>query len=206
MFVMHNNTSRGMTLVEIIVSVGIITVVGMGVAAIQRNIIVNTTILQNTFVTQQKVQRALTKFVKEMRGATQSAGGAYAIEAASTSSITFFANVDADTSIERVRYYVASSTLYRGLTEPTGTIYNMANEGAYALVHNIQNSSTTPIFEYYTKDYDGTSTSTALTSPINIPDVRLVKIMLPVEPSVARSSSFQTYSTQVSVRNLKDNL
>ena len=141
-----------------------------------------------------------------MRGATQSAGGAYAIEAAATSSIAFFANIDGDAPVERIRYFMGTTTLYRGLTEPTGTIYNPANERIREVVHYIKNSSTTPIFEYYTKDYDGNSTSTALASPINIPDIRLVRILLPIDPNAARSPVFQTYSTQVSVRNLKDNL
>lgn len=196
----------GFTLVEVLVAIGILGTISGGVIAFERNIIMQTKALQSSLIAQQQTTRALRSFVKEMRGATHSGGGAYVIEAAATSSVTFFANIDGDTSIERVRYFLASTSLYKALLEPTGTLYNPANEGLYLIVRDIQNSSTSPLFEYYDKNYAGTASSTPLALPINIPDVRLIKMSLPVDPNKARSPVFQTYTTQVSVRNLKDNL
>lgn len=204
----HTRLARrsGFTLIEVVVAIGILGMISGAVITLERNISIQAKAIQSSLIAQQQTTRALRSFLKEMRGATQSAGGAYAIESASTSSITFFANIDNDPLIERVRYFLASTSLYKALLEPTGTLYNLANEGSYVIVRDIRNSSTTPLFEYYDKNYTGTASSTSLALPVDIPEVRLIKMSLPVDPNKARSPVFQTYTTQVSVRNLKDNL
>jgi prepilin-type N-terminal cleavage/methylation domain-containing protein len=196
----------GFTLIEVVVAIGILGMISGAVVTLERNVTMQAKAIQSSLIAQQQTTQALRSFLKEMRGATQSAGGAYAIEAVSTSSITFFANIDSDPSIERVRYFLASTSLHKALLEPTGTLYNPANEGVRVIVRDIRNSSTTPLFEYYDKNYTGTASSTPLAIPVNIPEVRLIKMSLPVDPNKARSPVFQTYTTQVSVRNLKDNL
>lgn len=205
-YLSHKHAMRAMTLIEVVVSIGIITMISSGVVALQRNIIANSKALQSSLIAQQQTHRALLRFVKEIRTAAPSAGGAYALEAAGTSSITFFANIDNDAAIERVRYFLATSTLYKGVVKPVGTVYNLGSETSSLVVTEVVNSSFTPIFAYYTNDYDGTASSSSLAVPINIPDVRLVKIMLPVDPNGIRPPFFYITTTQVSLRNLKDNL
>jgi hypothetical protein len=61
-----------------------------------------------------------------------------------------------------------------------------------------------PIFEYYDNTYDGTGAS--LSAPIDVSTIRLVKatVILDVDPN--RSPVPITATSQVSLRNLKDNL
>lgn len=208
-------TGRGFSMVEVVVSIAIITLLTGSIVTLQRNIFMNSKVLQSSMIAQHQVRKTLEGFSSEVRSATMSAGGAYAIESAGTSSIVFFSNIDIDASIERVRYFYATSSntgstytvLKKGVTKPVGTLYNPANEQISTVMLDVKNGTSTPIFTYFDSSYNGTASSTApLVQPVSIPSIRLIKIFVAVDPNAARSPVYQTYSTQVSVRNLKDNL
>ena len=199
---------RGFTIIEAVVSMSILLMIGLGIIAFERSVLTNTKVLQAELTAQQQERRTLAGFVADLRAATQSSAGAYPIEAAATSTLTFYANIDSDASIEKIRYFVATGTLRRGTIKPTGTVYNSGNEKISTIVRDLANPTSTPIFTYYDTGYDGytSSSSDPLPSPINIPSIRMVKMSIVVNPNGVRSPVMQTYVTQVSIRNLKDNL
>jgi len=200
---------RGFTIIEAVVAITFITLIGAVIVAFQKSVIGDTKIIQSNLVMQTQIRKTLQMFVAEVRASTQSATGGYVIESAATSSLVFYGNIDNDSLVERVRYFVPTTTppivLKKGVTKPTGTVYNLVNEKVSDLVIGIKASSTVPIFTYFDAGYNGTSSSTPLSQPVNIADIRLVKINLPVDPNASRSPVFQTYSTQGMFRNLKDN-
>ena len=135
----------------------------------------------------------------------QSANGAYPIAAAGTSSITFFSDTDKDGTEEQVRYYLASSTLYRGIVKPSGSpLTYSGSETRRVLATGLRNSSTTPVFEYFDGSYAGTSTP--MTYPLAITSVRLVKVNLTIDTDPNKAPILRTFTTQTVLRNLKDNL
>ena len=134
-----------------------------------------------------------------------SANGAYPIASASTSTITFFSDVDADSIEDQVRYYIASTTVYKGVIKPTGSpLTYSGSETTKILATGIRNSSSTPVFEYYDSNYAGTSSP--MTYPLTITSIRLIKINLTIDTDVNKAPIWRTFSTQVGLRNLKDNL
>ncbi len=203
----------GLTILEIVICIGILGLITGGIIAFERNIITTTKVLQTTLVSQRQVRKTMTTFASELRSSVVSANGSYNIESAGTSSIVFYANIDNATDTERIRYFLATSTgttsirvIKRGVTKPTGTTYaTTTNEKISTVVNDIRYATSTAIFTYYDKTYNGTSSTTPLAVPINIPDIRLVKLTLPVDPNAARSPVFQIYTTQIMIRNLKDN-
>lgn len=209
-----HSISRGFTLVEAVIAVGIISMITLGIFTFQRTVITNAKVLQSSMSAQQQVRKTMQTFSAELRSATQSANGSYPIESAGTSSLVFYANIDKDPSIERVRYFYGTSTsggtyntLLKGVTKPVGSVYSTSSEKISYLVYDLKNSSTSPIFTYYDSTYNGTASSTApLPIPVSIPSIRLVMMSLGVDPNAARSPIYNTYKTQVSLRNLKDNL
>lgn len=204
----HCTLEEGFTLIEVLVSISILLMIGSSVIAFERSVLTSSKVLQAELNSQQQVRRTLAAFVSNVRGATQSATGGYAIESAGTSTLVFYTNIDKDSLVERVRYFVSASTLMRGVIKPVGALYLSSNESITRVVSDVANDSSSPVFVYYDSAYDGfTSSSTdPLPLPVNIPAIRLIQIVLTVNPNGVRSPVMQTYSTQVSIRNLKDNL
>ena len=112
-------------------------------------------------------------------------------------SFTFYSDIDNDSLKEKIRYYLSGAILKKGVIKPNGNPlqYNPANEITKEIVHDVTNGGMA-VFNYYDKYYDGTTAP--LSQPVNVLDVRLVKITL--------MTASQTFTTQVSIRNLKDNL
>ena len=146
---------------------------------------------------------ALKTMVAEIRTASTADTGAYVIALATSASFTFYSDIDNDGLKEKVRYFVNGSTLQKGVIKPTGIplTYNAANEKITILIPYVTNAS---IFDYYDKNYDGTGA--ALTSPVNIALIRLVKITVNIDKDPNQAPVTTVLSTQVSIRNLKDNL
>jgi hypothetical protein len=144
--------------------------------------------------------------VKELRTASPGSNGSFTIVQAATNTLTFFSDIDGDLLKEQVRYYLATTTLKKGVIKPTGNplTYNSNNESFFYLAYNIRNSSTTPLFQYFDAYYMGTSSP--ITQPVTPTDVRLIKINLIIDVDPNRAPVIKTYTSQVSIRNLKDNL
>lgn len=198
-------TKRGMTLVELIISMAIVAAVMVVITVFQKDIFTYNTNLSNIVLGQQEGKQAAKTMEKEIRMSALSETGAYPIAEASTSAITFFSDVNSDGTMDQVRYYLSSTTLKRDVIKPTGSplTYIAGNASTSILVYNVVNASSTPIFLYYDGTYAGTTT--ALTQPVNISVIRLVKITLVVDADSKRSPNPTTISEQVSVRSLKDN-
>lgn len=200
----------GLTLIEMIVGVGVFTMILGGIILFQRTVIVSTRMAQTNLTIHSQVRKTLASFATELRAAKPSASGAYSLESVGTSSLIFYSNIDDVTDVERVRYYLATSTtggrydvVKRGVIKAVGTTYPSANEVTSTVVTSVRNASSTPLFTYFDRNYAGTST--ALTLPINIPSVRHVQMNLVVEESSGRATTSRAYTTHVSIRNLKDN-
>ncbi|OHA21494.1 MAG: hypothetical protein A2849_03650 [Candidatus Taylorbacteria bacterium RIFCSPHIGHO2_01_FULL_51_15] len=195
----------GFSLVEVILSLGILALIGLAVFSFQKNVLSLNRLISGNLTSQAEARRALKDMSAEIRSASPSSLGAYALAQTSTSTLTFYSNIDADASVERVRYFIQGTTLKKGILKPSGTplAYNPANETVRESIHNIGNGTTT-LFSYHDTNYDGTSPP--LAEPINISVVRLVKITVLIERSTGTPQSPLTLTTQVSMRNLKDNL
>jgi prepilin-type N-terminal cleavage/methylation domain-containing protein len=197
---------RGMTLVEVLVTASILVVVMMAVAAFQYNVVNYNRSTQIRLTNIQDATSILKIITRELRASTISGNGSYAINAAATSSITFFADIDSDGLPEQLRYYLAGNTMYRGLIKPVGSpaVYNPAQETLKIIATGIVNSAATPVFEYYTGTYTGTSTS--MTYPLVLTSIRLIKTNITIDTDPNKSPVLRTFSTQAALRNLKDNL
>ncbi len=200
----------GLTLIELIVGVGIFTMILGGIILFQRTVIWNTKAAQTNLTIHSQVRRTLASFATELRAARSSASGAYSIESVGTSSVVFYSNIDKVSDIERVRYFLSTSTpgrydvIRKGVTKPVGTAYpTSTSEVISVVVTAVRNSSSTPLFTYFDRNYAGTST--ALSAPINVSAVRHVQMNILVEESAGRGTTSRAYTTHSSIRNLKDN-
>ena len=199
---------KGFTLLEFLFAMAIATVIIVIITTFAKDIITLNSSAQSSMTGVLESRKILSVVVSELRSATQSALGSYPVETASTSTITFFADMNADGIADRVRYFVDLETnrLKRGVVFAIGEppTYDIETETFSTLITNISNSTSTPLFDYYDSNYSGTSTSMSL--PISVPSVRLIKITIVVDEDPNRFPEPSILSSQAVLRNLKDNL
>lgn len=200
------NLQTGFTVVEMIVVVAIFAMISLAVANFQRSIFQTSSTVSGSLTTSYDARVILRTMTRELRTSSVGSNGSYPLVQAATSSITFFADIDSDNVREQVRYFLVGTNLRKGVIKPSGSplSYVPANESVATIATNIRNSTSTPLFQYFSSSYDGTTA--ALTNPVSITAVRLVKINLTLDVDIRKAPVSRTYTSQVSLRNLKDNL
>jgi prepilin-type N-terminal cleavage/methylation domain-containing protein len=198
---------KGFTLVEVIVVLGLLALFVGLISEFQTKIFkYNSSFESGNFVGFDS-QNIIKSMAGEIRSMSPSSTGAYPIEIVGTSTFSFYNDVDNDGLKERIRYFVSDNTLKRGLIKPTGTpsIYASSSEKFVILMSNIENSSSTPIFNYFGSDYSEVNI-TPLPVPINILEIRFVEVDVILAGDPAKLLAPVNVRTKVSIRNLKDNL
>ncbi len=201
----NSHSISGFTVIEMLLSIAIATLVGGGVYLMQKNIFSQNRTVLDMLGSQYDGRQAMKMISTEVREIAPSNLGAYGVVQVGTSSFTFYSNIDDDVARERVRYFLDGTMLKKGVIDATGTplSYPLGQEVVRSIVDDIANG-TTSIFSYYDDQYDGILPS--LVDPINIPDVRLVKVTLIIDRDINSPPGSLVVTTQVSMRNLKDNL
>jgi prepilin-type N-terminal cleavage/methylation domain-containing protein len=199
--------NRGFTLTETIVVIFIFTLLAIGVTTLFTNIFVNSRERLSSIDNIDQASLVATKFTNQIRVASVGNDGSYPINQAGDTQIIFYSNYGQATgTIARVRYYLNKNTLYKGVVIPTGTplSYNLGAESITTVQKDIINFGT-PIFYYYNGDYTGSSTP--LTQPISINQVKYVQINLDIlKKDTKTATTTFTISAGASIRNLKINL
>ena len=199
---------RGFTLIEMLVTIAISSLLMIGAAALVITMFSQGTIRRTALNSVDQVRFTGDDFANEVRDAQPGADGSHAVAEASTSEVVVYSpyGIGSTTTVKRFRYFVSNGTLYRGVTTPTGSplAYDLANEVVTPVVNNLVSTST-PVFTYYDGSYAGTSTP--LTQPVNLTDVRFIQMNLDVEQQNTRTSTTTfTYTAGASIRSLKTNL
>jgi len=204
-FQISNTKYRGFSLVEIIVAVAIAAAIFLAIFNFGQDIFSFNSNAQKNLSAQSDARRVLKTITKELRSASPGSLGSYPIVLASSTAVTFFSNIDSDNYKEQVRYFLQGKELKKGVIKPSGSplSYNPANEAVTILVRDLNNGAT-PIFDYYDSSYTGTSTP--LSQPVQVTKVRLVRVILKIEKDPNKSLGPVVVTSQVFLRNLKDNL
>lgn len=188
-------------MVETLIVIFIFVLIFIVVSTLLRDLFVNNSYLQQRLSAQQEIRSALKKMSSEIRPAATSNTGAYTIGVANVDEFMFYSDTDNDGLYERIRYYFNGLTLERGIIAPTGA--PLTYVGPEKISTLITNVSTTSIFYYYDNKYTGVGSS--LSSPINIIDVRMVKIIVSVDKDPNRPPAPLVEETKIFIRSLKDN-
>lgn len=189
---------QGLTLIELLVSMAVF----MGVLLYVGGYIINILNFQNylspAFETQQELQSTLADMSANLRTMNYSSLGGYPIASASTSSITFFVDYNSDGIYEQVHYFLASSTMWKGVLKPTGNplVYNPANEITYDVIHDIV--STSSVFSYYSSEYAGNGVP--MTYPIDISKIKIIGISVMAQQENQQTPMYA--SMMVTPRNI----
>lgn len=201
-----NTKQKGFTLIETLVATAIFVLVGGAVAIFSKDVFVLSGTVNSSLSAQQDARNILRKFVTEVRTASISNTGAYALANATADRFKFYSDTDADGLKEEIHYYLTSDgkQLKKDVLKPTGSPVQYTGASTTSILINNMKNGATPIFEYYDKNYDGSTAPLSL--PLDILQVRLIKITIIVENDPNRSPVPLTATSQAMMRNLKDNL
>ncbi|MFZ5390971.1 MAG: PulJ/GspJ family protein [Patescibacteria group bacterium] len=194
----------GFTVLESILALGIVALIFLSLGTLATSVIRASQDMNRSLLSYDQARLAINKLTTELRRTSVSSLGSYPLAETETTALTFYANLDQDSDKEKIRYFVEGTTLKRSVTKPSGSplSYQTGSTITDELVYNLTNP--TAIFSYYDNSYDGQSSP--LTPPINTNLVRLIKINLTVDATPNLSPLPYAVSTQVNLRNLKDNL
>jgi prepilin-type N-terminal cleavage/methylation domain-containing protein len=201
----YKNKNSGFSLAETVVTVAVIGVLALTVGKFGGDVFSFNRYFTKSLDVAGDARKVLRPMINEIRGASPSSLGSYAIESAGPTEFIFFTDTDDNGVKERIRYYLEGSILKKGTIVPTGNpyVYNSQNETTIELIKNVQNGAT-PIFTYFDSNYNGSSSP--LSTPVTVTTVRLVRVEVIIDENVNALPPALSVVTQVSFRNLKDNL
>lgn len=193
---------KGFTLFEILIGISISSII---IVALVRLMGTSIPVYRSVFLqtlADETARVQLARMSHELRAAHASDTGAFPLVETSAQRLIFYANVDSDAAIERVRYELVGTDLLRGVTQPTGDpiLYAVASEGVTTIARSIRNG-VSPIFSYYTSDYPAVSTPAA-----DISETTYISFSLTIDADTTTEPPAVTLQSQVQLRNLKSNL
>ncbi len=199
---------NGFSLVEVLVVVAIATMVVLVVGNFGNNIAGLNTLVSLELGSKSDVSQTLQVMTEEIQSAETSAAGTYPIDSASTSSFAFYSDINKNGMAEYVRYFYASSTIYKEEIDATGTpaVYPTSSAIVYDVIDNVLIPSSTPLFSYYGASYTGTQAP--LAEPVGLSAIRLVGVTFEVQAnqsSTMQAAPPQYFSQLIDMRNLDSN-
>ncbi|NBV77547.1 hypothetical protein EBR66_05285 [bacterium] len=195
----HGILVRGTTLIETMVWVIMFLFIFLAIITSIQYFYRTNTYAINQASAVASAQRGIDKMVRILREANYSATGAYPIVSIGTSSITIYSDIDADPSAERVRFFVASSSLRQGAVDSSGDPPAYTGTEAVSVlseyVRNIDSNLVT--FHYY--DVNGVE----ITNFTRIADVRFITIDMIVDVDPLKIPTVLNMKSSATLRNLR---
>jgi hypothetical protein len=141
----------------------------------------------------------------EIRSAAVSSIGSYPLITTTSSTFSFYSDIDHDNLFEQVTYTLSSSTIMKMVIKPTGNplSYATSSQIVSPVIEYVALASSTPLFQYFDSSYTGGEDS--LSEPISVSAVRSVRVSFftDLDPgAVVRPVFFQNFIT---IRNLRSN-
>lgn len=195
---MTPHAPRGFTLVETVVVIGILAIVGTALTGMIAYVYqTNAFIFQETSATD-SARRGVQFALENIREATYGADGSYPIATAATSTISFYADVNNDGTVEKIRYYLQDGTLYRGVTNPAGAppSYTGQTETATVVASYVRNDAATPVFHYYD------DTGAELATPADVSKVASVSAVVGVDVDPRKAPLTYTLIGTATIRSV----
>lgn len=196
---MNNMHTRGVTLLETLIW---ITIASMTMLAIINS--VQYFYRTNTYAVEQSAavtsgQRGIDDMIQTIREAAYSSTGAWPIVSMDSSSFIFYADVDDDPFIERVRFALVNNNLIRGIIDPSGDPPVYTNpETTSVISDNVRNiEQSVLMFQYY--DAEGV----LITDLSRIAEVRFVQATVVVNVNPNRLPNQFTLRSTAALRNVK---
>jgi type II secretory pathway pseudopilin PulG len=201
------NNQTGFTLIEITVTIFTFVVLAYGLIVLVSSILTSSAKQSTLLSDSDQARKIAFSIADELRRSQRGTDGSYNLLSGwvNDQQLTFFADGDNQSDIERIRYFSQNGKLYKGITDFNGSIYDTSKEKIYVVQDNLANGSAA-IFSYYNGNYYGSS-GTPLSLPIDVTDVKFVEVTLKIaNKGGVANTNFYTVTAGATLRDLKTNL
>jgi type II secretory pathway pseudopilin PulG len=203
-FTTRQQYMRGMTLVEVVVVIGIYTILLLAITAS-----ISSLYQTNSYAIAEadeinNARRGMTQWSRDVKELTTAEDGNFPIAIIEEHRFGYYSDTDQDDAVEYVEYILATTTLTKYSYDPTGSpaTYNLTlpdkKETLSLYVQNINQGTST--FMYF--DDAGTQ----LSSTSHLINVRYIRAQIIVNIDPNRSPGEFMLRSSIAPRNLKDNL
>lgn len=198
---------RGFTFVELLISIGVFSVIITAIMSFTYFIYVKNAYIYQQAQATNEARKGIDAFARNLREAQDGEDGSYILESANAQELIFYGDINADDNIERVRYFLDGTDFKMGVVSPTGipVQYVLAGEQITTLSHYVRNGAL-DVFTYYNGDYPADTVNNPLVMPASLMDVKLVHLFLRINIDPNRAPNDFDLETDVQIRNLKVNL
>lgn len=191
---------RGLTFIEMLITVAVFAILMIAIVESVRFFYrANTSSLEQSFQID-SARRGVEFMVRDIREARNGDDGSHPIANMGSTTLTFYSDTDSDASVERIRYDIVDTVLYRNVTDSSGTPPTYTGAGATStvsdFVRNIE--EIVPAFRYY--DTNGVE----ITDYTRIGDVRTVTVNVIVNILPIRAPEEFTLRSSATIRNLRN--
>lgn len=193
-----SRSNKGMTLIELLVTISIITVVTGALMGIIQSFYKDNDYLIEETASLANARSGIDKTVYNIRQATYGDDGSYPITTAGTSTLTIYADADHGSDVEKLQYSLVNGTLYQYMTYATGSPPTYTGTQSTTTVATYVQNSADPIFTYY--DKAGNQLSSTST---NIASISSVRVNLEIDLNPNRAPNLFTLSEVATLRNLQ---
>ncbi|MBC8465118.1 MAG: hypothetical protein H8D63_01990 [Parcubacteria group bacterium] len=195
----HNNT-RGMSLIEAVVAIGMATIALSAIASMTISFYrTHRYTIEQSFAIN-SARKGVERMVADIRETTFSDDGSFPIELMDAHELIFFSDIDRDDRIERVRFSLEDAVVFRGQAESTGDplAYPADDDTIQQVSDNVRNEEYgQALFRYYDEagneilDYN------------EVMDVRFVTVQVVVNINPERLPQDYTLQSSATLRNLR---
>lgn len=149
-----------------------------------------------------EARKGIEQTIRDLREASYSDIGSYPIISASSSFINFYSDIDKDSKIEQVKYYLDGDKLKKDETEAVGNPpeYKQENTHSMVVAKNVRNNPlSVPLFTFFDKS------GNEMTNLSKITDIAFIKmrVIINLDP-VHKPDDFEIRSS-AALRNIIGN-
>jgi type II secretory pathway pseudopilin PulG len=193
---------HGMTIPELLIAMGILTLTLAGAFSLLQLSEVNWTKATSRMDSRTDASLTISGIGNTLRGAVEASSGHGLIDIANKNKVTFYTNTDQDSEPEQVTYEITSGNLTRKIVQPASSSQPWVYTGATTtttIMTGLQNDSNNPLFTYYNL----AGTQIASPPPTESDRKSIAKITIDLKSKTqASSSEDMSLETSVFLRNI----
>lgn len=160
-------TQTGMSILEALIAVAVFAIaMGAVVSSVLFFYRANRSAIEQAFAIDSG-RKGVSLMVRDIREAAFADDGSFPVSSFGTSTLTLYSDVDRDSSVERVRYFLEGTNLKKGHLEATGNplVYDPQNETVSVVSDSVRNGAQgVPVFTYFTQGGSQITDFTAATT------------------------------------------